>query len=360
MADDFGDKTEAPTPQRRQKAREQGNIARSQDLTAAIMLLGFMLLLDLSGMGVITALSAVMRAFLGPDSLSDLTAAGLHPVVTESALLVAKAMLPLLAGVIVLAVMVNILQVGFFANTARLTPNLSALNPAKGISRIFGKKEAVINMVMNTAKLLIVTWVAYSAIRDRMTTIVTVQQYEFLQIFGIGADVLYRLALRLGMVLLVLAIIDYAWRKWKHESQLKMTKQEVKDEMKRMDGDPQIKARRREIARQMALKRIQKDVPTADVVVTNPTHYAVALKYEQGNMHAPKVVAKGADYMALRIREIAVAHGIPILERPPLARGLYKLVEVGQEIPEQFYAAVAEILAYVYELTGKTRRKVAS
>jgi len=193
-----------------------------------------------------------------------------------------------------------------------------------------------------------------------MATIVTVQQYDFLQIFAIGADVLYRLAIRLGIVLLILAIVDYAWQRWKHERELKMTKQEVKDEMKRMDGDPQIKARRRDIARQMALQRARQDVPTADVVVTNPTHFAVALKYEEGTMHAPRVVAKGADYMAMRIREIAVAHGIPILERPPLARGLYKLVEVGQEIPEQFYAAVAEILAYVYELTGKSRRKVAS
>jgi flagellar biosynthetic protein FlhB len=359
MADDFGDKTEAPTPQRRQKAREQGNIARSQDLVAAVMLLGFMVLLDVSGMGVMNALSAVMSAFLGRESLSDLTASGLMPHITDSALVVARAMLPLLGGVVLIAVLVNVLQVGFFASTARLAPNLAALNPAKGLSRIFGGKQALLSVVMNAAKLALVTWVAYAAVRDRISTIVMVQQYDFLQIFGIAADVLYRLAIRLGIVLLVLAILDYAWRRWKHESELKMTKQEVKDEMKRMDGDPQIKARRREIARQVALQRMRRDVPGADVVVTNPTHYAVALKYDQGDMHAPRVVAKGADYMALRIREIAAAHGIPILERPPLARGLYRLVEVGQEIPEQFYAAVAEILAYVYELTGKTKRKVA-
>ncbi len=360
MADDFGDKTEAPTPQRRQKAREQGNIPRSQDLTAAVLLLGFMVLLDLSGMGLIQALRAVMAALLGDESLGDLSVVGLHPMVMASAALVGRAMLPLLGGIVLLAVIINIVQVGFFASAVRLQPNLNVLNPAKGLKRIFGKKEALVKMVMNLAKLVLVTWVAYTAIRDRMATIVTVQQYDFLQIFAIGADVLYRLAIRLGIVLLILAIVDYAWQRWKHERELKMTKQEVKDEMKRMDGDPQIKARRRDIARQMALQRARQDVPTADVVVTNPTHFAVALKYEEGTMHAPRVVAKGADYMAMRIREIAVAHGIPILERPPLARGLYKLVEVGQEIPEQFYAAVAEILAYVYELTGKSRRKVAS
>ena len=135
-----------------------------------------------------------------------------------------------------------------------------------------------------------------------------------------------------------------------------MTKQEVKDEMRRMDGDPRVKQRRRQLAQQMMKEQFKRDVPTADVIVTNPTHFAVALKYDAGNMHAPRVVAKGQDFMAQRIREIAIASGVPILERPPLARALYKLVQVGQEIPEQYYSAVAEILAYVYELSGKARK----
>jgi flagellar biosynthetic protein FlhB len=136
-----------------------------------------------------------------------------------------------------------------------------------------------------------------------------------------------------------------------------MTKQEVKEEMKRMEGDPKIKSKRRQFAIQLLTQKFKKDVPTADVVVTNPTHYAVALKYDQANMGAPRVVAKGQDFLAQRIREIAIEAGVPILERPPLARALYKTVEVGQEIPEQFYAVVAEILAYVYELTGKVKRR---
>jgi flagellar biosynthetic protein FlhB len=144
------------------------------------------------------------------------------------------------------------------------------------------------------------------------------------------------------------------------ERDLKMTKQEVKDEMRRMDGDPKIKQRRKQLAMQMMKEALKKDVPAADVIVTNPTHFAVALKYDADAMHAPRVVAKGADFMAQRIREIAIAHGVPILERPPLARALYKLVQVGQEIPEQYYAAVAEILAYVYELSGKARKLAAA
>jgi len=162
-----------------------------------------------------------------------------------------------------------------------------------------------------------------------------------------------------GLVLFALAILDYAYQRYRIEQSLKMSKQEVKDEMRSMDGDPKIKARRRQIALQRIIQRIKKDVPTADVVVTNPTHFAVALQYDSKTMHAPKVVAKGQDLIALRIREIAVASGVPILERKPLARALYKMCEVGQEIPEEFYSTVAEILAYVYELSGKMKEKKA-
>jgi flagellar biosynthetic protein FlhB len=165
--------------------------------------------------------------------------------------------------------------------------------------------------------------------------------------------------MRVGVALLVLAILDYAVHRYQLEKQLKMSKQEVKEEMRRMEGDPKIKQRRRQVAMQIANQRLKKDVPTADVVVTNPTEFAVALKYDQGAMHAPRVIAKGRGEMARRIREIAIASGVPILERKPLARALFKLVEVGQEIPEQFYAAVAEILAYVYELSGKARPRAA-
>jgi flagellar biosynthetic protein FlhB len=185
------------------------------------------------------------------------------------------------------------------------------------------------------------------------------QGLEFKQIFNLGASLVYAIGIRIAIVLLILAILDYVYQRFRVEKELKMTKQEIKEEMRRMEGDPKIKQRRRQIALQGAMQRVKKDVPTADVVVTNPTHYAVALKYDPTGMSAPKVVAKGQDFLALRIREIAAGAGVPILERPPLARSLYRLVEVGQEIPEQFYAAVAEILAYVYELTGRSRRKSA-
>ncbi len=169
----------------------------------------------------------------------------------------------------------------------------------------------------------------------------------------VAGEVVFEVALRMALVLLVLGLIDYAYQRWRLEQSLRMTRQEVRDELKRMEGDPLIKQRRRQLQQQLAVQRINLDVPKADVVVTNPTEYAVALRYDEVTMQAPRVLAKGRDYLALRIRQVAEQHGVPIVQRPPLARALYATVEVGQEIPPQFYRAVAEVLAYVYRITGK-------
>lgn len=181
----------------------------------------------------------------------------------------------------------------------------------------------------------------------------------YLEAFGLGASIVYSVGMRVALLLLVLAILDYGYQKFRNEQELKMTKQEIKEEMRRMEGDPKVKQRRRQVAMQLISKRLKRDVPTADVVVTNPTELAIALKYDGAEMRAPKVVAKGQGHMARRIREIAIEHGVPIVERRPLARAMYRMVEVGQEIPEEFYSAVAEILAYVYELTGKLKARQA-
>lgn len=358
MADEeSGDKTEAPTPRRRQQAEEQGQIARSQDLVAAALLVGAMYLLNLQGGKVVAALRAVLVDCF--TSLSDFNAASALEQFGRGLVASGRALWPMLAGLVVIAVVGNVLQVGLKFNSKRLQPNLRAFNPIKGFGRLFGSGRNPMQFAMNVAKLLVICLVAWSAIGERLPQIVTAQLKSHLQIFHLGAEVLYSIAMRIGVALLVLAILDFAWQKWKHFRDLRMTKQEVKDEMRSMDGDPQVKMRRRQIALQMAGKRLKKDVPTADVVVTNPTEYAIALKYDAASMHAPRVVAKGQGVLAARIRQLAIEAGVPILERKPLARALYKLVAVGQEIPEQFYSAVAEILAYVYELTGKSRRKAA-
>jgi flagellar biosynthetic protein FlhB len=356
MADDYGDKTEAPTPRRRLEAREQGNIARSPDLRAAVLVLAAMLMLSWYGTGVVDALRALTAEMLSARTLNNLDPRALFIAVLASIRAIAIALAPLLLGAMLVAVLVNLAQVGLLFNPKRLQPHLNALNPTKGISRLFGRGNGLVQFVMNLLKLVLVGAVAWSAVVGRLDQIIASQQQGFAQIFLLAGSIIYAIAMRIGLVLLVLALIDYFWQRWRREQQLRMTKQEVKEEMRRMEGDPHVKQRRKQIALQRIRQRIQQDVPTADVIVTNPTHFAVALRYDSGAMHAPRVVAKGADYVAQMIREVAIQHGVPILERAPLARALYKLVEVGQEIPEQFYAAVAEILAYVYELSGKLQR----
>jgi flagellar biosynthetic protein FlhB len=291
--------------------------------------------------------------------LGDSDPQNLGAVLMRLLLMVGAAVAPLMVGVLVIALFINIIQVGFNLSAKRLQPKPGALNPFKGVQKLFGSGQALMHLAMSFLKVVLVGLVAYSAVHGRLAEIVAIQQLTFLQAFGLSAGLVFSITVRIGLLLLVLAILDYAYQRYRLEKELRMTKQEVKDELRRMEGDPHIKARRRQIARQMMEQRMKKAVPTADVVVTNPSEYAVALKYDAATMHAPRVVAKGQDLMARRIRQIAIEHGIPILERKPLARALYKLVEVGQEIPEHFYAAVAEILAYVYELTGKVKRKIA-
>lgn len=359
MAENGGDKTEAPTPRRRTEAREQGQIARSHDLTAAILILASMMLLNGFGPHLVTALRSLLTELLSPGSLADTRTGPATDAALRAVFLIAGAIAPLLVAMAVIAILANLAQVGLNFNPQRLSFNLGALNPMRGLKKLLGGSRGFARLALDILKILLLGAVGYSAIHDRLAQIVMVQQLAFMQIFLLGADVVYSIGIRIGIALLLLAIIDYTYQRWQLEQELKMSKQEVKDEMRSMEGDPKVKQRRRQIAIQNATQKLKKEVPKADVVVTNPTEFAVALKYDQNSMQAPRVIAKGQGYMAQRIREIAIGAGVPILERKPLARALFKLVEVGQEIPEQFYSAVAEILAYVYELTGKARlRKV--
>jgi flagellar biosynthetic protein FlhB len=355
MAESAGDKTEAPTPRRRQEARSKGQVARSQDLSSSVVILGMIILLGQTGPGILKALREAMAFWLSERALQGPLGSDVIHAVFQTFPPIALAVAPLLVGAMLLAVIVNLMQVGFHLTPERIQPNLAALNPQKGIQKILGGGNGPVQFGMNLAKLTLVAFVAYTAVHGKLGAIVTAQRMDYVAIFAFGAELIYSIALRITVVLLILAFIDYAWQKYKHERDLKMTKQEVKDEMRNMDGDPQIKARRRQIAMQRATQRARQSVPKADVVVTNPTEFAVALQYDEDAMHAPKVVAKGQGYLALKIREIAIQNGIPIIQRPPLARALYKLCEIGQEIPEEFYNAVAEILAYVWQLSGKKR-----
>ena len=355
MAEDQGDKTEAPTPRRRQEAREQGNVARSQDVTVALILVGMMVMLHSTGPKLVEALRRLVHEMLGLESLSNFSTSSASGGMLRAVYSIGIAMAPLLLGVVLIAVVGNVAQVGFNFTPNRLQPNLAALNPFRGLGKIFGSRNPT-QLLLSIVKMVILSLVAYSAVHSHIGQIMAVQGLGFVQIFGLGATVVYGIALRVGIAMLLMAVGDYAYQRWRLEQDLKMSKQEVKEEMRRMDGDPKVKQRRRQIAVQQYKKRLAKDVPTADVVITNPTEFAIALKYDPQTMGAPRVIAKGQGLIAAQIRQLAIAAGVPILERKPLARALYKLVDVGQEIPEQFYTAVAEILAYVFELSGRTKK----
>jgi flagellar biosynthesis protein FlhB len=358
MAESTGDKTEAPTPRRRQEAREQGNIARSHDLTSSALLIGGLLLMKWFGPGLIWTLRDLVAQELSASSMSNFSGAAAGEQTVHCLVRVGGALAPLLGGTILIVVVADLAQVGFNFSPQRLAINFSALNPVRGWSKMFSFGQGGLQLLMNLLKVALVGLLAWSALAGRLGQIVSVQRLSFIQIFALGADLVFSIGLRVAVLLLVLAIIDYIYQRVRVEQQIRMTKQEVKDEMRNMEGDPLMKQRRKQIAHQRAMQKLKNDVPKADVVVTNPTHYAVALQYVESKMRAPKLVAKGVDFMAQRIRELAVEAGVPIIERPPLARAIYRMVDVGEEIPEEFYAVVAEVLAYVYELTGKVRRPV--
>jgi flagellar biosynthetic protein FlhB len=352
MADEFDEKTEAPTQRRRDEARERGQVAKSPDLTAAIALLGAMVALNFFGPGLLRDMVNMTRMMLTLPSGSTLDPAAIKELLFTGLTFFAKLVIPL--GLVLMAISVGttLAQVGFMFTGHPLMPSLSKLNPINGFGRMFAI-ESMIRMGLNLLKVALIGWVAYITIKSKLEEIMILSNLDALQILGLSSELMFMLGVRMAIILLVLAIFDYGVTWFQNEKKLRMSKQEIKEEMRRMEGDPLMKERRRRVARQLMAQRIRHSVPKADVVVTNPTELAIALKYDQKTMSAPKVVAKGSDFLAKKIREIAIENGVPIVERKPLAQAIYKTCEVGQEIPPSFYKAVAEILAYVYELTGK-------
>ncbi len=350
------ERTEAPTPRRRSEARQRGQIGKSSDLTAALVLLGAMLVLEITGRKVLERLLGIMRQCLDEAGQSMIDTDQIAPMIARTFGEMAILLTPYLIVVVILALVGSFAQVGVLLTFKPLVPSLGKLNPINGFKRMFSL-QSVVTLLMGIAKMSLVTLVAYVTIRNRVETVAYVSVLSYLSVIAVSAELIMTLALRLAITLLILGIIDFIWQRYKRERDLRMTKEEIKEELKRMDGDPEVKRRRREVQMQQAIQRIKSSVPQADVVVTNPTELAIAIAYDADTMLAPKVVAKGAGYLARRIREVAIEHRIPIVERKPLARALYKTVEVGQEVPPEFYKAIAEILAYVYELAGGRFRK---
>lgn len=351
MSEDLGERSEQATPKRLQEAREEGNIAKSADLASALKLLAVTMLVTMAAAAMLDAGKVILERSLdeigapGRELLWEYT---LEPWVTAG-----RVVAPLLLLAWLVSYLSYFVQLGWLFTTKAAMPSASRMNPLSGFKRLFGP-SALVKTSMDVAKLSVVVIVATIVVIGMLQEIATLPMLEPLQNLGRIGEMCFDLAVAVLIVLLILGVTDFVYQKWKYQRDLRMTKQQVKEEMRQSEGDPDVKRRRFRMMQQLAMQRLGSTVPRADVVVTNPEHLSVAIAYTPGASNAPKVIAKGADHVALRIRQIAIQNNIPVIERKPLARALYKDVEVGQEIPETFYKAVAEILAYVYRLKGRS------
>jgi len=352
MPEQNGEKNQEPTQHRRQQAREKGQVARSQDFSSALLLVAGTATLMLMGGSVVGAFGMLAERQLGgPAWLSSDPAFLLQ----QCRLIVdqmAEVLLPIFALLMLYGIAVNVMQVGFLFLPDKLAADFSRIHPLQGARRLFSL-TSVMRLAFGMLKVLVVAAVAAVSLYRHWEQILTLTALSIPEIAAFLGDLIVWTILQIGLALLLLALLDYAYQRWKQEQDLRMTHQEVREEMKNLQGDPQVIARRRAVQRQLALNRLSSTVPQADVVVTNPTELAIAIRYDPGTMAAPIVSAKGAGLIAQRIRRIALEHDIPIVENKPLARRLYREVDENRPIPDDLYGAVAELLAYVYKLKGK-------
>ncbi|MFP4973899.1 flagellar biosynthesis protein FlhB [Paenibacillus sp. CN-4] len=349
-----GEKTEKATPKKRQDARKKGQVAKSAELSGAVVLLASVLSLVAFGGYMKERFVSLYTDIFNNRMMMEVTVQNVMDMMVSYGIQVLLLLAPLFLIAVVLAFVANVAQTGFMATGEGLTPKFSKINPLKGFKNIFSMRSLV-EMLKSILKLIIIAYLVYSTLWGEKNSFASLSHVSSERIFRFAADMTISLGIKIGAALLVMAVLDFMYQKYEHEKSLRMSKQDIKDEYKKMEGDPHIKGKIRERQRRMAMQRMMQEVPNADVVITNPTHFAVALKYDGGKMDAPQVVAKGQDYVALRIREIAKQNGVMTMENRPLARALFQRAEIGDVIPSDLFQAVAEVLAHVYKLKGKAR-----
>ncbi len=347
-----GEKTEEPTAKKRADARKKGQVGRSQELnTAFVLLVGFFTLKLLWDSIYLSIASYTTYVFTNLNQSVD-TENIIH-IFIGIIVVLAKTAFPIMFAIMLIGLAINFFQVGLNFNTESIEFKLDKLNPINGFGRIFSKRSLV-ELAKSFFKILVIGFFLYRFIHEQILAMPQFMFFDLTTSLALVAEIIFQMAFIVIGVIMIMALMDYGYQKWQTTQDLKMTKQEVKDEMKQSEGDPQIKGKIRQKQRQMAMARMMKEVPKADVIVTNPTHYAIALSYQQG-MSAPLVVAKGQDLVAQRIKEIAREARVPIIENKPLARAIYAAVQIGDVIPQELYQAVAEVLAYVYRLKHARR-----
>ena len=345
-----GDKTEPATPKKLEDARKKGQVANSRELPSVLVLLSAMMVFYFGGNWMFLQVGDVMRDIFTQIGRSDLGAEGAHTLLWYLFKRTVTIIAPLLIVASLAGILGNVSQVGFMLTGETLTPKFDKINFFKGIKRLFSVKSLV-ESVKAVFKVIIIGGMAYAMLRSEFEQIPALIELSLNAILSFAGHMTLKLGFYTCLVLLILAGVDLVFQRWQHSRDLKMTKQEVKDEFKQREGDPMVKSRIRAVQREMAMRRMMDQVPDATVVITNPTHLAVALKFSR-DMQAPLLVAKGANKLAERIKIIAEENGVPIIEQKPLARAIFKEVEIDQYIPGDLYHAVAEILAYVYRLKG--------
>lgn len=346
------EKTEKATPKKRQESRKKGQVAKSIEVPGALIMLGAFGLLAMYGAFMGNGVARMFSAGLIEFLLWDVTETNVITMFTELIWQGLLLMLPIFAMGIVMGLIGSYVQIGFLFTGEPLKMKFEKINPIQGAKQIFSVKSLV-EFLKSMLKVLIIGLIVFFILWGESSTLLTLSSVPLTGTLQYVSLLTVRLGLFAAAALLVLAVFDYFYQKWQFEKNIRMSKQDIKDEYKKTEGDPLIKSKIRERQRRMAMQRMMQEVPKADVVITNPTHYAVAILYDGANMEAPRVIAKGADYVALRMRQVAQEHHVPLMENKPLARALYAQVDIGESIPQELFQAVAEVLAYVYKARNK-------
>ena len=352
MAEETGqERTEQATQKRREETRQRGQVARSFEVNSAVILMAGFGVIMLFRRHFMNGLMQTTSHILSNSHTYHFTASAVQGLFLSLARDFFMLMLPLIVALLSAGVLVNILQIGFLFTGEPIRPKFDKINPIEGAKRIFSRR-ALETLVRDIIKIIVVGWIGYAAVKGLMNDTIRIADATVQQIAAFTGMAVFWIAIKILIGYCVIAVFDYAFQRWDYEKSIMMTRQEVREELRQTEGDPLLRARIRSVQRELARRRMMEEVPKAAVVVTNPTEIAVALAYETG-MTAPVVVAKGKRILAEKIRDIAVAAGIPIVENVLLAQTLYQAVDIGHPIPADLYTAVAEVLAYVYRLRGK-------
>ena len=346
------ERTERATPKRRREARKKGQVAQSRELPSVLILMTAMGFFYFAGSWIFGSLSQVIGGVYGQlDTLRLNTVQEVSAFSVEIFEKVLLILVPFFVPILVAGLAGNIGQIGFEIHGEPIYPKLTKLNPIAGLKKLISLRSLV-ELIKSVVKILLVGGIAFGIVEKETKAMPALMQQEVFDILLFIGRVAFKIFFFVCLALIVLAFLDYAYQRWQYEQSLKMTKQEVKDERKQSEGDPKVKGRIRRVQQELARRRMMEAVPEADVVITNPVHLAVALKFDATKMIAPKIIAKGSGHIAEKIKEIARNHQVPLVENKPLAQALHKMVEIGEFIPVELYRAVAEVLAYVYRLKG--------